>query len=334
MQSTSLVLPTLDVGGIFGRQRLGRWAEDGNIFVLDNANPYLTPGITEQFLKDAAVYHDRYFAPSEFEGKIARAIEAVGWRIPEKPLALDFGSGSGNTMMPLLQLRDDLRVVAIDLSVDLLRILHRLLSQRQGVAGRFACVCGNLDTSDLGSGVFDMVVGSAILHHLLHPRAALKSALKALKPGGIAIFFEPFEYGCLLLNVVYLTLLDQARARGGLPDPVRSHFQAMVRDYNARFDAGTEKPHTPYLDDKWLFTRDFFISVAEELDLRAARIDPAGLAFETMLSDYVKATMGHAGLSADALPAWADEELARIDGQISPDLKREALIEGTITFIR
>jgi SAM-dependent methyltransferase len=302
--------------------------------VLDHADPYLTPGITEQFLKDAAVYHDRYFAPSEYEGKIARAIEADGWRVPEKALALDFGSGSGNTVVPLLQLRPDLRVVAVDLSVDLLRILHQLLGQRPELAGRFACVCGNLDRSDLGTGVFDMVVGFAILHHLLHPRAALKRALEALKPGGIAIFFEPFEYGCLLLNFVYLTLLDQAKAREGLPDPVRSHFQAMVRDFNARFDAGTEKPHTPYLDDKWLFTKDFFVGVGEEVGVRSISVQNTWIRFETMLSDYVKVTMQRAGLALELLPEWADAALARIDGQIAAGLKREALIEGTITFVR
>ncbi len=324
----------LDVCQLFGASRLRAWDDNPAVVVLDDADPFRTPGITEQFLKDAQLYHDRYFKPSRYHGMLDRALATVEWAMPRNPLILDFGSGSGNTMIPLLQMRRDSRVVAADLSVDLLQILHRLLAERSEFAGRFACVCGDLDTSDLGSGIFDMVVGAAILHHLLHPRRALQHALAALKPGGAAIFFEPFEYGCLLLNFVYLTLLDKARIYGPLPPPAGTHFQAMVRDFNARFDAGTEKPHTPYLDDKWLFTREFFLSVADDMNCRQAIVINSLVGPELKLSGYLKLTMQRAGLCVDSLPEWAVQELARIEGGFSDDFMREAIIEGTVILVR
>ena len=47
----------------------------------------------------------------------------------------------------------------------------------------------------LSPGVADLAVGAAILHHILDPAKVLASCHRALKPGGWAIFFEPFEAG-------------------------------------------------------------------------------------------------------------------------------------------
>ena len=41
---------------------------------------------------------------------------------------------------------------------------------------------------------FDLVTGAAILHHLIDPSRALVAAHRALKPGGFAMFFEPFRF--------------------------------------------------------------------------------------------------------------------------------------------
>jgi len=52
-------------------------------------------------------------------------------------------------------------------------------------------------------------MGGAILHHLLNPEKAIKGAYRALKKGGYAIFFEPFENGNSILELAYSEILEK-----------------------------------------------------------------------------------------------------------------------------
>lgn len=150
-------------------------------------------GITNQFLADAEAYHTRYSNARHFTELFQRAFtEAI--IIPRKGVALlDIGAGSGtNTVTPCLDLFEDCQIVATDLSPDLLRILRRHVAA-EGLEDRVACVCTDAMRNFFRAESFDVVVGAAILHHLIDPVQALSAAHRALRPGGFAMFFEPFE---------------------------------------------------------------------------------------------------------------------------------------------
>ena len=68
----------------------------------------------------------------------------------------------------------------------------------------------------------DLVVGSAILHHLVEPAPFVEQAMRILRPGGAAIFFEPFEGGYAILRLICQEIVREAGRRkddssGGRP---------------------------------------------------------------------------------------------------------------------
>ena len=127
-------------------------------------------------------------------------LEALG--IEPSGIAVDFGSGFGNTVIPLLENYRDLSIVATDISPDLLAILLREAGKR-GIRDRCAAVSLDAQRDYFAEGFADIVFGGAVLHHLAEPEALLTTVMRVLKPGGHAIFFEPFENGHSVLRLAY-----------------------------------------------------------------------------------------------------------------------------------
>jgi ubiquinone/menaquinone biosynthesis C-methylase UbiE len=105
---------------------------------------------------------------------------------------LDFGCGHG--MAAIVLARRGARVAAFDLSrgyVDEAR--HR--AQANGVAVRFVQADGQ--RLPFADGSFDRIWGNAVLHHLDVPTAA-RELRRVLRPGGHAVFCEPWGENPLL----------------------------------------------------------------------------------------------------------------------------------------
>src|SRR5271157_5354433 len=124
---------------------------------------------------------------------------------------LDLGSGGGNTVFALLELYPKARMIASDLSVPLLRILKANL-ERHHEAMSCAIVQMNAEQIVFRDDQMDLVVGGSILHHLLTPEKTLRECYRVLKPGGSAVFFEPFELGNQILALIFKQLI---RRTGG-----------------------------------------------------------------------------------------------------------------------
>ena len=165
---------------------------------------------------------------------VTRAFDSIGYRPADGQVVLDIGSGSGtNTILPCLRLLKECRIIATDLSPDLLGLLHEYLVREQ-LDDRVACVCTDAMRNFFRPESVDMVLGAAILHHLLDPAHALETAYSALKPGGMAIFFEPFE-GLAVLRIAFDLILDRAGRESEPLDPrVAGFLTAMSTDYAAR----------------------------------------------------------------------------------------------------
>lgn len=174
-------------------------------------------GVTQQFIRNAGTYHKKYLALEHFANLINGALTKIGYAKAD-PVILDIGSGSGNTVFPALDRFPNSNIVATDISENLLAILRDQLATEEKYKNRVGLVCVDVTQNHFAENSFDLVIGAAILHHLLDPRPALEAVCSALKPGGYAIFFEPFEYGSALLRVAYGDIVEQAMRRAGL-DP-------------------------------------------------------------------------------------------------------------------
>jgi ubiquinone/menaquinone biosynthesis C-methylase UbiE len=284
--------------------------------------------VQAQFLQEAERYVSRYANTSYWRALLERAFETAGLRPAEHPqsIILDLGSGAGNTILPLLELFPAAQILASDLSAMMLAFLRRAL-ERANVANRCSLLQLNAEALDFRPASFDLVTGGAVLHHLLHPDQTLAGCARILKPGGYAIFFEPFENGNALLARVYAAILRQPGAKL-LPD-VANFFRHFVADISLRKGRDKSAPIFHKLDDKWCFTRCYVHEQAGRHGL-SCTIYP----LHTTVNPFEKQTEVYLriGLGKDraGLPDWAWELIRELDGSFSEDLKTDLLIEGCI----
>src|SRR5213078_4102226 len=84
------------------------------------------PGVTAQFLENAADYHRRYFDTAYWSLVLGRALDTI--ELDRSPRTiLDVGSGSGNSVIPLASRFPQAHIVATDVSAPLLAILRDFL---------------------------------------------------------------------------------------------------------------------------------------------------------------------------------------------------------------
>lgn len=293
-----------------------------------------TATISDQFRAEAGAYHERYAASAHFLALFRHALAATGVRVAEAPLVLDLGSGSGvNSIVPCLELFPGARQVATDLSFELLAILADF-AVHAGFDGQVLPVVMDAMSDHVAPGRFDLVTGASILHHLAHPIRGLEVAARALKPGGHAIFLEPFEgYG--LMRLAYQRILAEAELRRDpLPPAIARTLHGMARDIAARTAPDPTAPHFAHLDDKWLFSREQFEGMARQCGFADVRFVPHNdhpTLYRDATAVQIRLSTGDPSLD---LPAWAMAILDEFDAAIPPSAKRLFMLESTVVLTR
>jgi ubiquinone/menaquinone biosynthesis C-methylase UbiE len=287
-------------------------------------------GVTAQFLEDAGDYHARYSQVAWFRQIIGRALAGHDDRAIRR--ILDIGSGSGNSVIPLLELYPDAFVVATDISAPLLAILRDRLEPEPRYRGRFALVRMDANHDRFRERAFDLAVGAAILHHIRDPGRVLRACAAALRPGASALFIEPFETGHGVMRIAYRRILAEA-ARRGEDGGGFGMLRRMIADHEARLRDKSD-PIFETLDDKWLFTRAWFEQAAAGPEWEGLRIEGLGTGANP-IADRARTEL-RLGLGADesTLPRWAWDLLAEHEAAFSRDGLRDLLFEATVTLRR
>ena len=292
-------------------------------------------GVTETLLSGAEDYFKKFENFSYIFGLLKGELDALG--VEPRGIAVDFGSGFGNTVIPLLENYRDLSIVATDISPDLLAILLREVGKR-GIGDRCAAVALDAQRDYFAEGFADIVFGGAVLHHLAEPDTLLKTVVRILKPGGHAIFFEPFENGHSVLRLAYEEILERAKveqaAGAGFDFLAALAKDIAVRSQRRAYPGFSEAWFN--LDDKWLFTHSYFERMRHLTGASDLRIRP----FNNRLQPFSKHTSNslrnYAGLAVpDALPDWAWEVLRRFDEDaFSADMRNDLVIEGAVVLTK
>jgi ubiquinone/menaquinone biosynthesis C-methylase UbiE len=320
----------MDLAAVFAERLVDLGAETpafADIYTPSSFHGATKVGVTAQFLDNAEQYHRSYFDTEYWNFLLGNALAAAG--NPEAPRRIiDIGSGSGNSVIPLANRFPRAEIVATDISPQLLVILRDFLRTRPDGDQRFGLVCVDAMAARYQPEVANLAVGAAILHHILEPDRVLASCRRALAPGSWAIFFEPFEAGNTLLKFAYRRIVAAAsnveRATPGF-----AFIERMLKDYKQR-ERPSADPIYRELDDKWMFTRTYFerIRVAQgwsELITYALNVSATGLRDQAT----VHLRLG-AGLTAEALPAWAWSIIDEADASISDDLRKEMGQEAAV----
>jgi SAM-dependent methyltransferase len=165
-----------------------------------------------RFAIDSYLDHETWIRPA-----IARLGSVTGLSV------LDFGCGHGMAATVLAQL--GARVTAFDLSPGYLNE-----ARRRAIANNVSIALVQADGERLpfGDATFDRVWGNAVLHHL-DCRAAARELRRMLKPGGIAVFCEPWS-GNPLLAFARRRLPYPGKERTPDETPLHSRQVAQLRE--------------------------------------------------------------------------------------------------------
>jgi len=113
---------------------------------------------------------------------------------PQATEVLDIGCGAGNFTLRLLERMPGLNAVLLDLSRPMLeRAADRV---GQATSGQVATVQADIREVDLGEHRFDVILASAVLHHLREEsewRAVFRAFHQALRPGGSLWIYDLVE---------------------------------------------------------------------------------------------------------------------------------------------
>jgi 2-polyprenyl-3-methyl-5-hydroxy-6-metoxy-1,4-benzoquinol methylase len=143
-------------------------------------------------------------------------------------LVLDVGCGDGGNTVLLAKLGARL-VTGVDISpVSIAVAKHR--AEINGISDRVKFVCAPLETAQLSTGVFDVIWGDAILHHLLADLdAVLKKLMACAKPGALLVFSEPVNFNAGLRRIRFLFPIHTEVTPGERPlEPVEI---VLLRSY-------------------------------------------------------------------------------------------------------
>ena len=286
-------------------------------------------GLTAQFTEVAGEYATRYANSAYFKSLIERGLGLVGFTDQVRDV-LDFGAGAGdNSTFPCLELYPHAQVLATDLSPQLL-VLLRDEAHRRGLSSQVAPLCLDAMNDVFLPECFDLVIGSAILHHLINPSAALEAAYKALRPGGVALFFEPFEAGNAMLCMLFERIMAEANLRNDPLPPLTLHFfHLFTMDVHRRIGRDKSADYFREVDDKWLFGRPYFYEVGQKLGYSKVSIDPIEKGNHQMQGRSDALLRLAAGSSFSQLPDWAQHHIQTADRLLVesiPDLISEAIV--------
>jgi ubiquinone/menaquinone biosynthesis C-methylase UbiE len=317
--------PLVDLGSRIDARFSGVFAPAAQLGVA-------TTGVTRQFLEDAQKYHEMYFDTAYSKWLIEGAVGATKLH-GEPKLILDVGSGSGPSALALLDMFASSYVVATDVSPQLLSLLRTALDEK-GKAANCSTLCLDLNLPWFKGQSFDLAIGCAILHHLFEPGRLVKQVFATLRPGGVLAFFEPFEPGYAALAAVYRLLLAQAKNEGGLPDSIDAFFRGKILEVAARKCEPKDEALYAQIDDKWMFTRSYFVKLGAEMGALETIIYPINDPVHPFTEQIKTDLRLGLGLNVDALPQWAWEIAQSFEASLSAACKNDFIFEGCIAFLK
>lgn len=137
-------------------------------------------------------------------------------------------------------------------TVGLELVLHRMQAARQVHLAGLRLVCGDCFQLPFGNGVFDVVVGNGVLHHLPDEESAIAEIVRVLKPGGSYFGREPNFRNPLVRQMVL----------GGHRSP-NEHAVSLPQITSSFAREGLTVRFTPFWRRlPWLHSSLFSISVA------------------------------------------------------------------------
>ncbi len=237
----------------------------------------------------------------------ARVFHNAGIDLKGKDV-LEIGGGTGALTLALLQRRQVRHLVATDISaVFLAKMLDRVNGEFPVTAIR--CDCNSMPTT---SASFDVVVGRSILHHLLDYQQVLRQCARILRPGGVAIFFEPVLEGKLTVAFfgALVANLAKSEANPALSEQEVDRIRSVVRHITKASWHPQDRESLSRLEDKYIFTIAGMQESAKTAGFRSSEIIRDNRELDQTFWSYFVNTMRIVGIPAEKLEGYRFLSLA------------------------
>ncbi|HTD50679.1 MAG TPA: class I SAM-dependent methyltransferase [Acidimicrobiia bacterium] len=232
---------------------------------------------------------------------------------------LDVGAGTGVLTLGLLEHQTVGRLVATDVSFEFLHALAPRVAAFETPVSLVAC---DANQPNFRAGSFDLIVGRSILHHLLDYDETLSRSHAMLKPGGVAVFFEPVLEGKTIVAMLLALMLRcdatadhpvlSPRDREGIEKQLRHQTKSKRRNYSRAALAQVE--------DKYIFEIDHLKAVGKEAGFDEVEFLNNADAEPTYWPSVVQ-TCVTVGVAPETIRPyrWIGQQFAETYGLMAPD---------------
>ena len=148
----------------------------------------------------------------------------AGLRLADIRFAVDLGCGAGiDAWWMASEMGPDGTIVALDMTMPMLRMLSRSHTRRALSAGFVWPVAGDMEHLPLASGIADLVVANASFNLTVNKTAAFNEAYRILKPGGYLAVRELVREGELPREILEDPLADATSLGGTVTEQTLRH---------------------------------------------------------------------------------------------------------------
>lgn len=165
---------------------------------------------------------------------------------------LEIGSGTGQLTWGLSHRFPFRSVHACDISTRFLLQADSLVGTDGAPVSYYACDANFLP---FRHGSFDLVVGHSVLHHFIDYRKIIHDIAGLLRPGGMAIFYEPVLQGKILVAFMadLMRRIENNTKWGVLDDKDIARIEHMKRHIMKDKWIGHDRERLEKIEDKYVF---------------------------------------------------------------------------------
>lgn len=186
--------------------------------------------VTEQFGTTAASY---LTSAVHAQGEDLKELAAIAAQI-ENAAVLDLGCGGGHASFAVAPAAA--KVVAYDLSAEMLEVVHRAAHERR--IDNLTVQQGSADKLDFPDASFDMVCTRFSVHHWRNLPQALREVFRVLKPGGRFIVIDTAAPADVLADT-YVQAIELLRDTSHVRNISLTSWRKLLRQ--AGFDIASDK---------------------------------------------------------------------------------------------
>jgi len=227
----------------------------------------------KQFGEDAQNYEKLHSLDEGFSRGTALTFKKALDKYTTLPVkcALEIGCGTGvlSRGFNYHQIADF--ILATDISKEMIEV-----AIRQEISDNIIYLEQDASKLNIKNNSFDVVLGSAILHHLPELKTGLAEVFRVLAPKGVAVFMEPLYFGNqFIVFLIYLVIeylkLQRKYSKKDI-HLLEKTIKAYSDNLSFRYENRYSEESLQAFDDKFLFTQEDAWSLAQEIGFREGNI--------------------------------------------------------------